>query len=148
MSGDALVRTHRSGRKTTRAIRAVRISAEDKDEASFHLVGGSLTQARSRAPFGRKHEHCNANMLARPHAIKCGTFPAAPAGVREGGISRRSDMNNKQYFRISLARFDGFYLRFIFDLDCKIKNQHQVCGRIFCIFAVAIAAASFKEESR
>ena len=43
----ALTRTQCSGRETTRAIRAVRMSAGDKDGTSFRRVGGSLTQARS-----------------------------------------------------------------------------------------------------
>ena len=50
------------GRETTRAIRAVQMSAGDKDRSRFHRVGGSLTQARSRDST-QEHEHCIANML-------------------------------------------------------------------------------------
>ena len=73
------MRTHRSGRKTTRAIRAVQVSAGDKDGASFHRVGGSLTQARSRDST-EKHEHCAANMPWLGPAIKCDTLAATCAG--------------------------------------------------------------------
>jgi hypothetical protein len=53
------------GRETTRAIRAVQMSAGDKDRSGFHRLGGSLTQARSRDST-REHEHCTLHMLADP----------------------------------------------------------------------------------
>jgi hypothetical protein len=46
------------------------MSAGDKDRTSFHRVGGSLSQARSRDST-EEHEHCVANMLAQSYMIKC-----------------------------------------------------------------------------
>jgi len=50
------------GRETTRAIRAVQMSAGDKDRTA-----STASVARSRRPdhvTQQEHEHCTANMLA------------------------------------------------------------------------------------
>jgi hypothetical protein len=65
------------GRETIRAIRAVQISAGDKDRSGFHRVGGSLRQARSRDST-EEHEHCTPNMLADlPGSSACGILGRA-----------------------------------------------------------------------
>jgi hypothetical protein len=46
------------------------MSAGDKDRSGFHRLGGSLTQARSRAST-EEHEHCTRHMLADLPGIKC-----------------------------------------------------------------------------
>ena len=79
------VRPHQTqcaGRETTRAIRAVQILAGDKDRTSFHRVGGSLSQARSRDST-EGHEHCAANMLVQSSMIKC-LKPILPVRGRAG----------------------------------------------------------------
>ena len=60
---NASARTRCAGWETTRANRAVQMSAGDKDRTSFHHVGGSLSQVRSREST-EKHENCVRNMLA------------------------------------------------------------------------------------
>jgi hypothetical protein len=89
----------RSGRETTRAIRAVLWCGQGiKTEPAFHRIGGSLTQAQSRVSTG-EHEHCVPNMPARGAEIKCDTLATAPASVRSNDVLFHSRMNNNRDFQ-------------------------------------------------
>jgi hypothetical protein len=79
-----LCETQCAGQETTRAIRAVQMSAGDKDRSGFHRVGGSLTQARSRDST-QEHEHCSPHMLADlPGSSACGVLGRAAVAFSPG----------------------------------------------------------------
>ena len=83
-------RTHHAGQETTRAIRAVQMSAGDKDRTSLHRIGGSLTQARSRDST-QEHEHCAANMLADLAESSACDILGRESNDRQADPSRKKD---------------------------------------------------------
>ena len=58
----AFARTHYAGQETTRAIRAVQMSAGDKDRSAS--TGSVVRSRRPDHVTRQEHEHCTADMLA------------------------------------------------------------------------------------
>ena len=115
------------------------MSAGDKDRTSFHRVGGSLSQARSREST-KKHEHCVANMLAQSSMIKC--LRQSCLRGRAGTSAPRSgnDLNNNAELR-NQKQFQSAFISLI-SISCvaKLKICPIYPRNMFTLYRPGIAA--------
>jgi hypothetical protein len=79
-----------SGQETTRAIRAVQVSAGDKDRSGFHRAGGTLTQGRSRvSDLGARTlhgEYADGSGWIKCRPANCGDYYQAVSFAAEWSV--------------------------------------------------------------